>query len=98
MSPSSPGRSPFMNSRIPVTERRRSRTDRAVGYTTAQVLKTSGRTPITPDGRWPCRLGRRLRHNACHGAALLSANTCARRRAWHERQDVELCWSGVRDL
>src|SRR6188472_4757741 len=31
---------PRIHAGIPVTERRRSRTDRAVGYTTAQVLKS----------------------------------------------------------
>jgi hypothetical protein len=44
--PPGPGRSRdcLALARAPRTERRRSRTDRAVGYTTAQVLKTHPRT------------------------------------------------------
>src|SRR5262245_22695151 len=47
------------------TERRRSRTDRAVGYTTAQVLKTCWATgPVPLRGQTTCGIGPPTPRNA----------------------------------
>jgi hypothetical protein len=48
------------------TERRRSRTDRAWGYHTAQVSSLGDAGRPMPDERWSCGVLRWPRHNVCH--------------------------------